>query len=102
MSGGTCSTPPRVPQGWECRHERDLGRYDSVENSDAGGSYGSEINRDTGRSLGIVGGLHRNGGAGVMMKNEGESRGVGAEIFPPLILPAATTRAAAAAAVAAG
>jgi len=52
---------------WECRHERDLGRYDSVENSDAGGSYGSEINRDTGRSLGIVGGLHRNGSVGVMM-----------------------------------
>ena len=62
-------TPPRVPQGWECRHERDLGRYDSVKNSDAGGSYGSEINRDTCHSLGIVGGLHRNGGAGVMMTN---------------------------------
>ena len=59
---------PMHPQGWECRHKRDLGRYDSVEkNSDVGGSYVSEINRDTSRSLGIVGDLHRNGGAGVMM-----------------------------------
>jgi hypothetical protein len=48
-------------------YEKDLGRYDSVENRDAFGTNVSEINRDTGRSLGIVGSLHRNGGAGVMM-----------------------------------
>ena len=39
--------------------------------------------------------------ANVLAAREGESRDVGAEIFPPLILPAATTRAAAAAAAAA-